>query len=37
MGLLGTNLSDAKRAITWGMFINIIITPMVIGMAKDTM
>ena len=34
MGLLEANVSDAKRAVSWGMFINIIITPMVIGMVE---
>jgi len=34
MGLLGANVSDAKRAVSWGMFINIIITPMIIGMVE---
>jgi len=32
MGLLETNVSDAKRAVSWGMFFNIILTPMILGM-----
>ena len=32
MGLSGDNVSMAKKAISWAMFINIVIVPMIIGM-----
>jgi len=32
IGLCGENVSMAKRAISWAMFINILIVPMIIGL-----
>ena len=35
MGLGGQNISMAKRAVSWALFINIVIVPMIIGLVLE--
>jgi len=35
MGLGGQNISMAKRAVSWAMFINIVIVPVIIGLGSS--